>query len=263
MQTPMILRPVFTRRLAQRLQAGGAINVIGTDAQGASRLLVDLMRIAPDNVRVLLADMQLFGQDYPGFMAEISQQLGFESPAESLDELVEAFQVHGGTFWLLINHLDLIWQREDVHPGYDAAFWESLKRFWLSPSLALLAVSDQPLEVHIADMEAFVMTDGLDFDPRPLPPLNFKRIRESLETTIPGLQDSMAWANEIFSHPYPYPYLTYIQDQMQRHPMPDHRYSLRLMNTWREAFEQIQARELPDKSSPASWWQHIRNWFNT
>lgn len=255
---PAAFRPAFTNVLIQRLMQGAAaINLAGSDDQGATRLLEDILNAGLPDVRVILADLAAYQQSYSAFMNDLSAGLGLPEPAEALDEIVEAFELHGGRFILLLNHIDAIWQQPDADPRFGDAFIACLGRFALAPNLALLAASSRPLEVRITRIEQFLAQGSFEPELLRLPPLALTRILEEIARSGSVLEPPALYAAAIYAHPRPYPLLQYVLEQARTAGLSGRLNPERQIARWIAAFE---GRE-PEAPAPAGLAARLRAWW--
>lgn len=199
-------RPVFTERILSRLKAGAVLNLVGTDYEGATRLLQDIQAANPDGIVTLLVDMEVYKEDYKGFFKAISESLGLPEPVQDMGEWIEALKMHGGQLFLFLNHFDCILDNEHYPPE----FFTQLNDFFLAPRLSLICVSTHPLEMDIKDMDSF--SDQGQFQPEiyKLPPIGYKRLREELVRLQPNLEDWNSIASPIFAHKDTYGLLEFV-----------------------------------------------------
>ena len=257
--TAHLLRPVFTRRLAQRLHSGAIINLIGREEDGMSRLLDDLMGMEPEGMRMLRVDLREFSHSATHMVEGISQALGFDEPAEDLNEIMDALQLHGGRFCLILHHADEI--REAKAAGYDDGFWASLQRIAFIPTLSLVLVTRQPWEIRLTDVEGFLAHADLDPEPHKLPPLSFKRFAEELQR-ISGSREPVAEEviNVLFSHRQPYPFLEYVAGRMSSAGMKPSQLTASIVMQWQEAFDKANGLQTEEKKQAGPWWE---KWFGS
>lgn len=264
-QTTHILRPVFTRRLAQRLMQGQVVNVIGREEDGVTRLLEDLMAMEIEGIRMLLVDMNEFQSDFGAFVIGISQALQLPEPAEDLDEWIDVLQAHGGKLCLMLHHFDAIQNSQD--PRYGATFFASLNRLFLIPNLSMVLVTRQAFEPRLTDIDQFMSQADFDPDLLKLPPLGYKRFQEELQRAIPldNWRPTPQAVSLIFSHPQPYPFLVWVLAQLPA----DAEQAAALIQedqvrNWREQFDASrgEAHPMPPKS-PRGWWPRLRRFFRS
>ncbi|MDP5171881.1 MAG: hypothetical protein NWR72_16650 [Bacteroidia bacterium] len=233
--TAHLLRPVFTRRLAQQLTQGAVLNLAGREADGVSRLLDDLMGMEVADLRILQVDMREFVNGADGFVKGISQALGFEEPAQDFEEWVDALQLHGGKLCLILHHFDAVERGESY--GYGEAFFATLNRFFLIPNLSLIVVTEQPLEARLTDLDSFFAQSDFEPELHKLPPLGFKRYQEELHRQFPAWKPDPAIIMAIFSHPTPYPFFEYVLTRLHSLGQASPQVSEKVLKNWRADFD--------------------------
>ena len=252
--TAHLLRPVFTRRLAQKLHQGAVLNLVGTEEKGATRLLDDLMGMEITDLRILQVDMREFAGSAERFVQGISQALGFEEPAEDFGEWVDALQLHGGKLCLVLNHFDSI-ERGD-NSGYDEAFFVALNRFFIVPNLSLLVVTAQPLEARLTHVEDFLAQGDFEPEIHKLPPLSFKRFEEELIRKFPEWKPSPDIVSAIFAHPHSYRFLEYVIRRLESRGQTIPDISEQDLAGWRKQYDEEQGlapQEQLEEKKP--WWK--------
>lgn len=210
-KTPFF-RPVFTERLLQRLMAGGVINLVGADTQGASRILYDIQQRneeGPENILLLLSDMEVFREDYQGFLEGISKALGLNEPAHDIGEWIEAVKISGVRLFFFLNHFDRIIEK------YPPSFFEDLNAFLLAPKMSLLVITENPIEMNIMRMDSFMEVGQFQPEVVKLPPIGYKRIKEELLRTQPQFEDWNEAATLIFSQKDVYGFLQFVCQKLE------------------------------------------------
>ncbi len=251
--TAHLLRPVFTRRLGQKLYQGAVLNLVGTDAQGASRLLDDLMGMEMANLRLLQVNMREFARSADLFVRGVSQALGFEEAAEDVGEIVDALQLHGGKLCLMLNHFDAIERGEDS--GYGEPFFAGLNRFFLIPNLSLLVVTEKPLEARLTHVEDFLAQGDFEPELHKLPPLGFKRYQEELTRQFPSWKPTPAIVSAIFSHPMPYLFLERVVQRLESLGQEEPEIEEVTIREWRKQFDWDHGLETPESAEAKPWWK--------
>lgn len=213
MQTFHYFRPVFTRRLLQRLQKGALINLIGQDKEGATRLIEDIAASELEEVGLVAVDLAACATDLHTLVQAFSEELRLPTPADDFPMIFEILQLHGGIVILLLNHGEVILDTQ-ADPKILAGWSTIFSKLQLAPNLGLLWVSEQPM---------------ISFDKWPtqgqmellkLPPMSYKRLKEELLREIPQLEDWQVVAQPIFGHPQRYQLLQFaIQHLQQKTPV--------------------------------------------
>ncbi len=252
--TSHLLRPVFTRRLAQRLHSGAVMNLIGREEDGMSRLLDDLMGMEIEGLRMIRIDMREFSHSAIRIVEGLSLALGFDEPAEDLNEIMDALQLHGGRFCLILHHADQI--RDAASAGFNDSFWAALQRVAFIPTLSLVLVTRQPWEIRLTNVDKFLAQADLDPEPHKLPPLSFKRFGEELQRRSGSREPvTEAVVNVIFSHRQPYPFLEYVAERLASAGMSPAQLSPATLAQWQQAFD-IAHGQVPAEEKPAApWWK--------
>lgn len=234
-------RPVFTRRLAERLQTGQVFNLTAARGQGSTRLMKDLQAALPEALYLDLADPDLTS-------AQIWQQ-ATQADAQGWEEILPIWRQQDVPPVLLLDHLDHL--ANPAHFGKD--FFEALQPIWLSPRLGMLFATEQPLgEV------------GVDFswpetEVVALPPLGFKRIKEELMRHFPELKNWTPIATPIFSHPQPYDFMQFAIERMEKEKdlmeTPIDHWMPQIIEDYNRTFDlDVQ----PVRPEEGSWWQRLR-----
>ena len=235
-------RPTFTRRLGERLAEGQVINLIGTDAQGASRLAMDLGQMLT-GARYL--DWDRSRRD------EIFEHLGLEQ-AQDWHEATAELDRQSGPAYLIFDHFDRALQQ----PQWDDDFWQPLAQVWYTPSLGMLLVTEQPLSEQAGPAgwpEAVEMV---------LPPLGFKRLKEEIKRHFPDYGPWHELATPIFSHPEPYPFLEHVLVQMKGNPMLVNMPVEEWMPAQIKAYNQLRDLSVePEEPAAPSPWQRLKRWM--
>ncbi|MEO0897992.1 MAG: hypothetical protein AAFY71_16405 [Bacteroidota bacterium] len=203
-------RPVFTKRIMDRLLAGEVINLIGQDREGASRLLEDIQAASPEQVVILLADMNVYKEDYPAFLKALSDTLLLPETVVDFGEWVEALKLHGGQLILLLNHFD------QVMDTYPKAFFADLNQFLLAPKLGMMVVTEKSLELDVKDIDAFFNLEQFQPEAVKLPPIGYKRILEEVNRKLPDLEEKTLLVNEAFAMQDKYGYLQFLLGKNDR-----------------------------------------------
>jgi len=154
-----MLRPDFTRQLAERLLSGEAINLTGAHGLGRRRTLTDLTSLLAGHATVLRADMKFAAGDYQAMLGDLADQAGMETPPDNLAELLERLTSSANPAALILHNFDLL--RSQPHDArFDDELLPQLAAIATLPGVGLLAVCE---EIH-DDWP-------LPFSNLPLPPL--------------------------------------------------------------------------------------------
>lgn len=233
------------------------LNLVGSAEQGVDRLLEDLMGIGIQDQRFLLVDMREFRQDAQAFVRGISVALGAQEPVQDFDEWVDALQLHGGRLCLMLHHFDHIDRSE--HGPYGASFFTTLSRFFLIPSLSLLAVTAHPLVSRLTELEQFFSQADFEPDVYPLPPLSLKRMQEEITRQFPLWNPDMAVAMAIYSHPHAYLFLQYVLKRISSLGATSPNIGPKEMAEFRVHYDSAHGLTPPPSPEKVSWWNR---WFN-
>lgn len=211
-KTPFF-RPVFTERLLQRLMAGEVINLVGSDHQGASRILYDIHQRneeGSENILLLVSDMQVFQEDYLGFLDGISKALGLTEAAHDMGEWIEAVKLSGVRLFLFLNHFD------EVVDKFPPSFYQDLNGFMLAPKMSLLLITEKPIEMNIMRLDSFMEMGQFQPEVVKLPPIGYKRIKEELRRVQPQLENWNEIASEVFAQKDIYGCLEFVSQKLGR-----------------------------------------------
>jgi len=234
-------RPVFTRRLAERLQNGQVFNLTAPRGQGSTRLMKDLTSALPQALYLDLAD--------PELQPEHIWAKATDADAHSWEEVLPIWRQKDVPPVLLLDHLDQV-----TSPSrFDRAFFEALQPIWLSPRLGMLFATERPLGelgIEVSWPETEVLA---------LPPLGFKRIKEELMRHFPELRNWTPIATPIFSHPQPYDFMQFAIERMEKEKdlmeMPIDHWMPKIIEDYNRAYDlDVQ----PVRPSEGSWWQRLR-----
>lgn len=153
-----MLRPRFTRRLADRLLHGEAINLTGNHGTGRRRTLADLASLLAGRATLLRTDMKYVANDYAAMLAGLADQSNVPLP-RSLFELLERPTDNPQPIILILHNFDLL--HGQPHDGrFDKELLPQLAALAARPGLGLLVVC-----------EATYDDWPLPFSECPLPPL--------------------------------------------------------------------------------------------
>lgn len=251
MQTFHFFRPVFTQRLLQRLQQGHCVTLVGKDTEGASRLVQDIAQSQLEEVGILEVDLAVYQKRYADMVADLSQQMGLPTAADDFQMVIEVLQLHGSRSFLMINHVDRLWE-PGTDVAFDEAFFQTLHSISLIPSMGLLLVSDKPLSSMVEQ------ASWASWDTVKLPPIGYKRIKEELLRTSPHVQDWHSLAQPIFAHPKRYLLLEYVIAQLQQTTPAELAQAPQLMQSWLAAFAAQHGERLAGQPAPKKpWWKRM------
>jgi hypothetical protein len=235
-------RPVFTRRLAERLQNGQVFNLTAARGQGSTRLMKDLAEALPQALYLDLAD--------PDLKPEGIWSQATEAEANSWAEVLPIWRQQDVPPVLLFDHLDHV-----ANPTlFGKAFFDALQPVWVSPRLGMLFATERPLQEL-----------GFDFswpetEVVALPPLGFKRIKEELMRHFPELKNWTPIATPIFSHPQPYDFMqfaiTRMEEEQDMLETPIDNWMPQIL----EAYNRMHDLDVqPVRPKEGSWWQRLRS----
>lgn len=115
-----MLRPTFTRHIIQALQNGTAINLVGSDEMGRTRLLEDVVVHKPRGRVVLLVNIRTCVQDYAVFIRALCQQMEFDSEAiTTLAAWVQVVEQDERKLILLLNEFDALLDNLELDPAFN------------------------------------------------------------------------------------------------------------------------------------------------
>lgn len=234
-------RPVFTRRLAERLQNGQVFNLTAPRGQGSTRLMKDLAGALPQALYLDLAD--------PELRPEHIWPEATDANVNSWGEVLPIWRQQDVPPVLLLDHLD----RVATPSCFDPAFFEALQPIWLSPRLGMLFATERPRG------EGGVDGSWPDTEVVALPPLGFKRIKEELTRHFPELKNWTPIATPIFSHPQPYDFMQFVIERIAKEKdlmeTPIDHWMPQIVEDYNRAFDlDVQ----PLRPQEGSWWQRLR-----
>ncbi len=252
-----LLRPTFTRRVWQRLQAGECLRLVGAEAQGRGRLVEDLRLLVPPGTGFVAVDLALFFHDYALLMQGLAAAIGSRIVPADLGEWVEAIRLHAGSWVLAFDHFEAV-ESPGADPLYDESFFTTLQLLALDARVSLLCVSDRAPKVSLADIEAFERSFDLELEVVTLPPLSLRRLEEEAERLL-GAADfpSAELAHAAFSHPITYPFLQYLAAEASKVSAAAKQPSKPLIDKWRELFDAQQGLPPIAKKETRSWWNQL------
>ena len=252
--TSHLLRPAFTRILGKELFQGAVYNLVGKEKDGTGRLLDDLLGMELSDVRMVVVDMREFSRHISDFLSGVSQAMGYEEVPEDFGEWIDALQLHGGKFCLILNHFDAIDKGEET--GYNQAFFAALNRFHLIPTLSLVIVTAKPWEARLTHVEDFLSQGEFEPEVMKLPPLGFKRYQEELKRKFPEWKPDLEIVTEIYSHPLAYPFFEEVVSRLESMGQTEPSVEATTIREWRVFFDEKHG--LTDPRVPASekpWWK--------
>lgn len=234
-------RPVFTRRLAERLQNGHVFNLTAPRGQGSTRLLHDLAQQMPHAVYLDLAD--------PTLTPERAWAEAADAGHHSWESILQVWKQADRAPVLLLDHLDRIGNSE----AFGASFFAPLQQMWVSPRLGMLYATEKPLP-NIRD--DFGWPEG---EVVALPPMGYKRIKEEVLRHFPELKNWTPLATPIFSHPQPYDFLQFVIERLKGHPDLLQEPIDHWMPSLIEDFNRLHDLDVqPVRPESGSWWQRLR-----
>jgi len=143
-----LLRPEFTKALAERLVAGESINLTAPHGYGRRQTVSELRGILPDSMRVLFSDIKFCLDDYSAMLVDLAAQAGMEEGnIHDLGQLIKALSKNPAPALLILHKFDRLrfeTLNQPHDPLYDAALIPYLANFSVYPHLALLTVSEAP-----------------------------------------------------------------------------------------------------------------------
>lgn len=235
-------RPVFTRRLAQRLRQGQVLNLVSRPGQGGQRLLADLQHLLSDAHYVDLSRSDLTRESA---LPPHAQQQGHTWP-----EAIRSWNEALSPPILLLDRVDQVGNR-DV---FDAAFFTQLSPIWISTRLGLLLATEQPLSTL---PNTWPETEVIR-----LPPLGFKRIKEELFRHFPNTEAWLPLATDVFAHPRPYDLLQVLITHLQTNPVLLTTPTKEWMPTVIEEFNRTQELDIrPRVEEQSAWWLRVMQWM--
>jgi len=154
-----LLRPALTRRLAERLLQGEAINLTGAHGLGRRRTLADLTSLLTGHAAVLRADMKFMAGDFQAMLGDLARQAGIEAAPGNLAELLDQLACSAKPAVLILHNFDLL--RSQPHDArFDDELLPQLVAIATRPGVGLLTVCEE------------IYDDWpLPFSNLPLPPL--------------------------------------------------------------------------------------------
>jgi len=170
------LRPAFTMELAERLQAGGTINLISLHGQGRRRTLTDLRQCLPSSLRVLQANLRDCPHSLTALLDTLARQVGL-AEITTLEALLDRLASDHAATLIILHNFDELQPGEAS--GYDDPFFMGLNSIANRETIALLCISEQLPNTWPLQIEAL-----------PLPPLNRLQLLDELyRRQPPGTAD--------------------------------------------------------------------------
>lgn len=239
------LRPIFTERMAQLLQRGKSLNLIGAEADGVRRLLEDIHASKLPNTTTVLVNFKNYYASYHGLVNDLWGQLGHEGQKpETLEALLERYDDHRKQILLLFHNFDALLDNPQTDPHYTVAFYDTLNNLRHHPTYALLCVTKKPHD------RSFVFIDGkpyrsswLDFEHIFLPALKHEEvIHEVKRRKLPlSRKNRNLLIKQVRLHQLPYHLLEFFTNKILDHedktlPFPER------VQRWEKEFNRMQRR---------------------
>jgi|GEM_PF-936392 len=156
------LRPSYTGKIIRLLEQGKAVNLIGTQDQGAGRLLEDirdahLNQEGYEHVMVVLIDMLEYRRNYTGFKRELGRQLGYDFKLQGQYKLTNfindatqlvAHSNNPSTVYLLLDHFDAILDNPNIDHAYNMDFFNNLNAM-RHANVRLVCVTEAPHDTSL------------------------------------------------------------------------------------------------------------------
>lgn len=140
--TYKLLRPEFTKQLAERLLQGESINLTAPHGFGRRRTLQDLKTLLPASMGVLQADMKDCANDYAATLTGLYEQAGLSGKEDAcFKSLITMLAEKAHPSLLVLHNFDLL-RCQPHDPRYDQALLPYLAGFRQYPKLSLLTVCE-------------------------------------------------------------------------------------------------------------------------
>ncbi len=200
------LRPVFTARIAERVEKGASVNLIGGQGQGRGRLLDDLRRLPGEQVLWLSVNMKTCRASHSGFLGQLWEQSGLEGiRPPDFGQLTRRLAKSGRRAVFLLHHFDAILDNPDGDPKYDVRFLNALNALH-NRGTALVCVTQRPYNDYVIVSGTKIHRGStLDLAKEPIPALTLEEIKTELTRLRLPIHEQeqalLATAVNVESHP--------------------------------------------------------------
>lgn len=232
--TTPCLRPEFTRLLLKELQERQSRNLYGPQGMGKTRLVEDLMKMAPPEMPIIALNMVGFQYNHHEFIQAIHTQMRQTTSAPSTNSVVAAPstlpQVLEG--WrdsqstassclvLILDHFDVLFDKPDIAPEYDETFFACLNAFKNRPQTALLVVTHSPYnEALLVKEDLKPASSLLDLNPMGIADLREEQIEQEVQRSGVPLETKQLQqlCKRVKHHHQPYGFLSHCLQRLQLH----------------------------------------------
>lgn len=237
------LRPTFTANIAQLLQRGKSVNLIGADGTGRERLLEDIRAALPETA-VILVNLKNYRRSYDSLLEEIWRQLGKngEKPA-NLTAMIEQCERQNRQTFLCLHNFDALLDTTENDAKYDTAFYDALNFCRNRPNIALLCVTQNPHDQSLVSINGkLIRNSWLDLEQKRIPALTRLEILAELERAITPEMRYLRHENllgelieRIQASPKPHSFLVFVADKFTNREDADLPLKKRLKR-WEQAF---------------------------
>lgn len=241
------LRPTFTALVAQLLERGKSVNLIGAEGAGRERLLEDIRRAAPPETVVVIVNLKNYRRSYDSLLDDVWRQLGKNGEkSANLTALIEQCEQQNRRIFLCLHNFDALLGKTDNDAKYDKTFYDALNFCRNRPNIALICVTQKPHDQSLVYVDGKIISNSwLDLEQKPLPALTQSEIIDELERTIapdmPYLRHDNLLGDlvkRIQANPKSYDFLTFVADKFAAKEDADSPIKQRLPR-WEKAFAKI------------------------